>query len=71
MLPLIPLAIAGAVGSIGYCYWRGTCARHTKREIKEDLRRWEDEGGNVPEVATPTPQVQPQSSYPGAAGEIH
>ena len=71
MLPILPLAIAGAVGGLGYCYWRGACARHAKREIKEDIRRWEDEGGNVPEVDTPTPQAKPQSSYPSGAGEIH
>jgi hypothetical protein len=71
MLPILPLAIAGAVGGLGYCYWRGACARHTKREIKEDLRRWEDAGGNVPEVDTVTPQARPQASYPGGAGEIH
>ena len=71
MLPILPLAIAGAVGGIGYCFYRGSCARHAKREIKEDLTRWEAEGGNVPEVETPTPQAKPQSSHPGAAGEIH
>jgi len=71
MLPILPLALVGAVGSLGYCYWRGACARHTKREIKEDITRWEAEGGNVPEVDTPTPQAKPQSSYPSGAGEIH
>ena len=71
MLPILPLAIAGAVGSLGYCYWRGACARHTKREIKEDIRRWEDEGGNVPSVATPSPAPVPQTSFPAAEGPVH
>jgi len=71
MIPLLPLAIVGAVGGLGYCYWRGACARHVKREIKEDLTRWEAEGGNVPEVDTPTPQARPQSSYHSGADEIH
>ena len=71
MLPILPLAIAGALGGVGYCYWRGACARHEKRTIKEDVTRWEAEGGNVPDVDTPTPQVRPQSSYPGGAGDIH
>jgi hypothetical protein len=26
--------------------------RKDRRELKEDLQRWEDEGGNVPEVRT-------------------
>lgn len=69
MLPLIPIALAGALGGLGYCYWRGACAHSAKREIKEDLTRWEAEGGNVPEVDTPTPQVQPQTSFPSGALE--
>jgi len=71
MLPILPLALVGAVSGLGYCYWRGSCARHTKREIKEDITRWEAEGGNVPEVETPTPQVNPRSSYLGTGDEIH
>ena len=55
MLPILPLAIAGVAGGLGYCYWRGTCSRHEKRAVKEDITRWEAEGGNVPEVDTPTP----------------
>ena len=70
MLPLIPIAIAGALGGLGYCYWRGACARSVKREVKEDLTRWEAEGGNVPEVDTPTPQSRPETSYPPGATEL-
>ena len=70
MLPLIPLAIVGALGGLGYCYWRGACARSAKRDVKEDLTRWEAEGGNVPEVDTPTPQAKPQSSYPSGTADI-
>lgn len=49
------LVLALAAGVLGYCYYRGQSARETKVAVKEDLRRWEDEGGNVPAVATPSP----------------
>jgi len=32
--------------------------------VKEDLNRWEGEGGNVPAVATPSPAPMPRTSYP-------
>ena len=70
MLPLIPIAIAGALGGLGYCYWRGACAHSAKHEIKQDLTRWEDEGGNVPDVDTPAPMARPESSYPPGANEL-
>jgi len=68
MVPLLFLAV-GAAG-LGYCYYRGACARHGKTEVKDDLKRWEGEGGNVPSVDTPTPQVQPMSSHPAHAPEM-
>jgi hypothetical protein len=30
--------------------------RKVLREVKENMHRWEDEGGNVPEVATVSPR---------------
>jgi hypothetical protein len=63
MLPILSLALAGAAAGLGYCYYRGACSRSAKREVKHDLTRWEAEGGNVPEVDTPTPVARPQSSY--------
>ena len=59
------LSVAGLAAFVSYCFYRGECARATKAEVKEDIRRWEDEGGNVPQVATPSPAPVPQSSYPG------
>jgi hypothetical protein len=41
-----------------------------KREVKEDLGRWEGEGGNVPTVATPSPAPTPKSSFPAGDNEI-
>lgn len=71
MTPLVTLALVGAAAGLGYCYYRGACARHVKREVKEDLTRWEAEGGNVPEVDTPTPQAKPESPYPAPEGLRH
>ena len=66
------LSVAGLAAFVSYCFHRGKCAQVTKAEVKHDLRRWEDEGGNVPHVATPSPTPVPQTSYPGnGAGAPH
>ena len=65
--PLV--GIAGLAAILGYCFYKGQCAKSAKTEVKEDLRRWEDEGGNVPAVATPSPAPVPQSSYPAPGSE--
>jgi len=56
------LALLAAGGILAVCFNLGRNARKTKSAVKEDLRRWEDEGGNVPAVATPSPQP---GTYPG------
>lgn len=48
------IILALAAGFLGYCYYRGATAKTSKAAVKHDLRRWEDEGGNVPAVATPS-----------------
>ena len=58
------LSVAGLAAAITYCFQRGQCAKAAKTEIKEDLGRWEGEGGNDPAVATPSPAPTPRSSYP-------
>jgi hypothetical protein len=63
------LGIAGLAAFVGYCFHRGQCAKAAKTEVKEDMRRWEGEGGNVPEVATPSPAPIPQSSYTAPPSE--
>ena len=65
------LLFALAAGALGYCYYRGCDAKAKKVEIKEDLKRWEGEGGNVPAVATPSPAPMPQSSFPPAVDPLH
>lgn len=56
------LAVAGLAGFVSYCFYRGQCTHAVKREVKEDLHRWEGEGGNLPTVATPSPFPVPQPS---------
>jgi hypothetical protein len=58
------IILALAAGFLGYCYYRGLTAKSTKAAVKHDLHRWEDEGGNVPAVATPSPAPVPASSVP-------
>ncbi len=58
------LLLAVAAGVLGYCYYIGQNARSRRRVVKEDLSRWEGEGGNVPAVAAPAPAPTPTSSFP-------
>jgi hypothetical protein len=64
------LALAGLAAFITYCFKRGEGVRTMKREVKEDLGRWEGEGGNVPAVATPSPAPTPRSSFPAGDNDI-
>jgi hypothetical protein len=64
------LAVAGLAAFVTYCFNRGQTARVMKREVKEDLGRWEGEGGNVPAVATPSPAATPQSSFPAGEPDV-
>ncbi len=61
-----------AAGVFGYCYYRGCESRDARHRgaVKEDLHRWEGEGGNVPAVATPSPAPVPQSSNPSSEPAI-
>ena len=63
------VAIAAVAGFVTYCFNRGRAANAVRGEQKQDLTRWEGEGGNVPQVATPSPAPVPQSSYPGNGSE--
>ena len=65
------MLIALAAGALGYCYYRGCETKSLKTVVKEDLTRWEGEGGNVPAVATPSPAPQPQSSFPQGDVQRH
>ena len=58
------LLLALTAGALGYCYYRGCDAKSNKVGVKEEVTRWEGEGGNVPAVATPSPAPVPTSSLP-------
>ena len=51
------LLLALAAGVVGYCYYLGRTARARPGSRREELQRWEGEGGNVPSVATPRAQL--------------
>ena len=68
------LLMALAASALGYCYYRGcevNAQAAKKGAIKEDLNRWEAEGGNVPSVATPSPAPVPPSSFPNSDPLVH
>ncbi len=65
------VAVAALTGFVAYCFQRGASPRREAvPEAKEDLKRWEGEGGNVPAVATPSPAPQPPSSYPDSGSSV-
>ena len=64
------LLIALAAGLLGYCYKCGLDARRRRVTLKEEVHRWEGEGGNVPAVATPSPAPVPVTSYPSGDSPI-
>jgi cytosine/adenosine deaminase-related metal-dependent hydrolase len=64
------VGIAALAGILTYCYRQAKSGQTVARgQVKEDLRRWEGEGGNVPAVATPSPAPVPESSFPAAGSE--
>lgn len=63
------VGVAALAGILTYCYRQAQSSQAVRGQVKEDLRRWEGEGGNVPSVATPEPAPVPQSSYPAAGSE--
>lgn len=64
------LLLALAAGVAGYCYYRGLEARRLAKP-REEITRWEGEGGNVPSVATPTPAPTPAAYPAGDPGVRH
>ena len=55
-------AIAGGFALGAYCAARyiGQTGAHSRRKsVKEQVANWENEGGNVPSVATPSPAPKP------------
>ena len=60
------VAIAGGFALGAYCaarYVRQWSAQAPRKTVKEQVATWENEGGNVPNVPTPTPT--PATYVPG------
>lgn len=62
------VSVAALAAFVTYCFQRERSAQSARTAVKEDLRRWEGEGGNVPQVATPSPLPPPIPAQPYPAG---
>ena len=56
------LILALAAGAIGYCYFRGKSARALRGGLREEVARWEGEGGNPARAATAQPPADPMAT---------
>ena len=60
----VVLAGVGAAAAAAYALLRARRQRNEKQMLKTEIRKWEDEGGNVPQVPTVSPVVTPATSEP-------
>ena len=61
-ISLMLTAGAGAAIILGLLRAR---RRHNENQtLKMEIKKWEDEGGNVPEVPAVTPGIKPEKSVP-------
>ena len=60
------MTVAGAavVAAIAWYAWSRTRRHTARKELKEQVQTWEDEGGNVPEVPTVSPRIEPPRGRP-------
>jgi hypothetical protein len=58
------LGFAALAAFVTYCFRRNDELRAARRTTREEIGRWESEGGNVPAVATPSPAPVPTTGYP-------
>jgi len=54
-----------AVATAAFAWLRARRLRNEKRVLKEEIKTWEGEGGNVPEIPTVSP-VASRESKPAA-----
>jgi hypothetical protein len=66
MMTILLLLMVGA-GAVVYGLAYDRRLRNDKQLLKAEIKKWEDEGGNVPEVPTVTPVVKPEKSVPAGS----
>ena len=64
-----PTWLALAVGVVcaaaaAFALLRARRQRNENQTLKAEIKKWEDEGGNVPQVPTVSPIVKPAASEP-------
>ncbi len=52
---------AAAIAVAAWAALRIVRKREDRHQLKQQVQTWEDEGGNVPEVPTVSPQVPPST----------
>ena len=60
----LAIALVGTAAAVAARFARVRRQRDEKHALKSDVHKWEDEGGNVPQVPTVSPVVAPASSVP-------
>ena len=64
---LIAAAVgAGAAAAATAAYFNLQRKREEHKALRSEVGKWEGEGGNVPQVPTPSPAPVPESSVPSA-----
>jgi len=58
---LVGAGAACAAFAIAFMIGRELSLRNDRRQADSPLQRWEDEGGNVPDVPTPDPRTPPST----------
>jgi hypothetical protein len=58
------IALAGLTAFIAWCFRRNEQARAAGRQAREEIGRWEAEGGNVLAFAAATPMPYPPGGDP-------
>jgi len=54
----------GATAAVAFMAGRKRRRRDERRTLKQEVQKWEGEGGNVPQVPTVRPAPAPASSVP-------
>ena len=57
-------AAMSATAAAAAALFRQRQRREDHKALKSEVGKWEDEGGNVPQVPTPSPAPTPEKSVP-------